>query len=814
MAAVVQAGTEIQVQVYLKRESGRALGTQCHVYGAGRTHDAQVWIPTAAGDEGWTRRTESITVPGNFLGTGQIGEIDDNGLVSINLRDINEVPPLGALVAVSQNTRTQRANVDNAAVVLSAPAGARVFLEDTFLGVTPLLTPADMPPDSHFVFKSQGYREQTLALPPRSDTLGAFIRTALEKIPPFGTLKVSSIPEGADVFVDGEKKAVTPASLEHFPAGMHNVRIVLDGHKAYDTRVKVEPEETTRIGIELQRNAWHVPMTSEPDNAIVSVNEQEVGRTPLKQLRLPVGTVELTVQHDGYRSERRKVTVRPEAAPETLHFDLEPLPATVIVRTTPNEAMVYLDGEKIGRTPVTVKGVTPGEHHVQLMRKGYVTSHHTFTVAAGKEKECSFRLLKERGSLSVKTVPEGARVYIDGEEVGTSPIENHELVTGSHEMCIRRKGYKVWTTELEIRAQHPARVSLALIPQTTEPTETGGNGHRSDLQQVPTTPPGEMLASFDLTRSGTHRTRRMEVWVDGDPGASECKVYLRYFISLPDATNVIQAGDMVGVVLPETRWDGQVKEFNIMRGPLTKIQVGQLSRRKPAVRIELDLLSNSTVNWKHLDERTLEVQLTHQPAYEATVTDKRIALTFDDFPFSGSDLLLETLDRLGVRANFFVIGNKVRKFPETIRRASVAGHRLENHSYTGESFRDLDEKKIEEYIKLTNARIMEVVGVSPELLRAPGGCCNGDHHALVHTLGLCHCSWTVNTGDYKLRDASRIAQKIMDNARPDAIILLHDGVPETVDALEIAIPRLRARGYSFVPVQNLNRTDTVAQCVH
>jgi peptidoglycan/xylan/chitin deacetylase (PgdA/CDA1 family) len=63
--------------------------------------------------------------------------------------------------------------------------------------------------------------------------------------------------------------------------------------------------------------------------------------------------------------------------------------------------------------------------------------------------------------------------------------------------------------------------------------------------------------------------------------------------------------------------------------------------------------------------------------------------------------------------------------------------------------------------------------------------------------------WSVNSADYTGKSAERIAADVLGNVRPGAIILMHSGVPATVEALPMIVTALRERGYRFVTLRDL-----------
>ncbi|MEV2238336.1 polysaccharide deacetylase family protein [Micromonospora sp. NPDC049891] len=181
-----------------------------------------------------------------------------------------------------------------------------------------------------------------------------------------------------------------------------------------------------------------------------------------------------------------------------------------------------------------------------------------------------------------------------------------------------------------------------------------------------------------------------------------------------------------------------------------------------------------------------------------------IALTIDDGPHpTWTPPMLDLLDAHGVRATFFLIGDRVREHPELARRVLAAGHLIGNHSMTHpQPFAALPRPMLRAEIDRTQREIEDATGISPRLFRAPGG--NWSPAVLRTTVdsGLTPVDWTVNPSDWRSPGVERIT-RTLSRTRPGQIILCHDGGgdrSQTLAALTAVIPRLIGRGLRFVTV--------------
>ncbi len=185
---------------------------------------------------------------------------------------------------------------------------------------------------------------------------------------------------------------------------------------------------------------------------------------------------------------------------------------------------------------------------------------------------------------------------------------------------------------------------------------------------------------------------------------------------------------------------------------------------------------------------------------------KLLALTFDDGPHATSTLqLLRVLRLTHTRATFFVIGKQVDKYPQFVRQEMLDGHEIGNHTYDHVNLTQIPPELIGYEIDECNKAIKRATGSGVHFFRPPGGDYNVDvlraatHRGIVTTL------WTDDPGDYSKPGPDVVLQRTLDHLENGGIILLHDGIPETLNVLPALIVEARKRGYEFVPVSELKR---------
>lgn len=185
---------------------------------------------------------------------------------------------------------------------------------------------------------------------------------------------------------------------------------------------------------------------------------------------------------------------------------------------------------------------------------------------------------------------------------------------------------------------------------------------------------------------------------------------------------------------------------------------------------------------------------------------KQLALTFDDGPHpSFTPQLLEVLRRENVRATFFVVGKMVDRNPQLVQAEVAGGHEVANHTYNHRRLPTLSDADIEKELRGGALAIQRAVKSPTRLYRPPGGEYDADVINVTRRLGYCMVLWTDDPGDYANPGSKTIVERALRTVGNGGILLLHDGVKETLGILPDLIRGLKARGYTFVTCSEMAR---------
>jgi len=143
----------------------------------------------------------------------------------------------------------------------------------------------------------------------------------------------------------------------------------------------------------------------------------------------------------------------------------------LLVKSTPPGAQVRVDGRVRGKTPLILRDlplkvvrvtVEHGGFHAEEQRVALTAAKPTVTVDAKLTPLAPPAPVATTGSLLIESRPTGARVFLDGQDLGTTPVSVPEVAPGAHRVRLEMAGFSPWVTMAEIKAGVRSRVAASL----------------------------------------------------------------------------------------------------------------------------------------------------------------------------------------------------------------------------------------------------------------------------------------------------------------------------------------------------------------
>lgn len=239
----------------------------------------------------------------------------------------------------------------------------------------------------------------------------------------------------------------------------------------------------------------------------------------------------------------------------------------------------------------------------------------------------------------------------------------------------------------------------------------------------------------------------------------------------------------------------------------------QLGENKEIIQIDipiadihhyLDSTYKDKIITKKIAEEIEKKKKKAQKPKKLNAKGKYIALTFDDGPHEKvTPRILASLKEYDAKATFFMLAPKVEYNPELALQVADEGHEIANHTNTHVNLNAVKGKRIKQEVQNSQHRIEKAIGIKPTTFRPPYGEYNQTVIKYAIESDQQVILWSIDTLDWKNRNAKSIYNIVKQQARPNSIILFHDIHEPTADALPKVLKFLSDQGYEFVTVSEL-----------
>lgn len=284
-----------------------------------------------------------------------------------------------------------------------------------------------------------------------------------------GILKVTTDKGSAEVYLGIEKIGETPLN-EYLDEGSYTIRVLKDGFEPFVRKIHIRPNQATAVSARLYPGKGSVEFLVEPSGAILTLNGgKDTWPTPVRLDELKERKYTYTITAPGHEVEKGSFSfVKGHNLLVTAR--LQSSAGLLSVLSRPREAIVILDGERVGQTPLAIEEVESGEHTVQIMKKGYASVFRRFDTSDGSKGEIEARLPKSGAPLSVRTGNVDSRLSIQGMKLG--PDANYKfgaVERGRYQLIVTAPGMKTIDQTVEVPRKGSAHYRARLRPKDSAP---------------------------------------------------------------------------------------------------------------------------------------------------------------------------------------------------------------------------------------------------------------------------------------------------------------------------------------------------------
>ncbi len=245
--------------------------------------------------------------------------------------------------------------------------------------------------------------------------------------------------------------------------GAYEIVASKPGYQPLSRGVDIRRGTHQELAFDMQKLPGRITLVSNPVvGASVSVNGQQVGVTPIRDLELPAGVHQVQVAAVRYQPLALDLNVDGMGRSQEIEVTLQPDWAPVSFASSPSGASLWIDGEEVGTTPATVD-LLSGEHAIELRLRDHDPARSRLTVVAGEAMTLeSFMLTPSDGLLAINSEPVGASVTMDGKYQGVTPLELTLTPEQQHRIVLSRTGRKTVTKTVTLKAAASETVDVTL----------------------------------------------------------------------------------------------------------------------------------------------------------------------------------------------------------------------------------------------------------------------------------------------------------------------------------------------------------------
>ncbi len=242
---------------------------------------------------------------------------------------------------------------------------------------------------------------------------------------------IESEPSGAVLVLDGSEKGTTPIVIRDLAPGTYKAHIILPGYAKREVSWMIkDARPLPKIKVKLDSNTTRVAIESDPERAQVLIDDVPVGYTPFEG-NFEIGSHSVKLVKKGYVDHIDQITLD-RAGELKKSYTMRPRPGVVKLTTAPAGAIVFINGEKRGTSPLTLD-LDAGKYKLTLTKDGYDPEEKEITVSPAQMEEMTIDLKSATGTARFLVFPGNVAVKLDGKDMGKTPAD----VQGHHELNFR-----------------------------------------------------------------------------------------------------------------------------------------------------------------------------------------------------------------------------------------------------------------------------------------------------------------------------------------------------------------------------------------
>jgi len=245
--------------------------------------------------------------------------------------------------------------------------------------------------------------------------------------------------------------------------GNYSIEAEKSGYREFEKVIKVSKHQSQSFTFTLEKNPGYLDVNSEPkENVSIFIDGENYGTTPIKPIELDAGTYSLEASADRYQAYSTQLVIEGKDIEQGLDIKLIPNWKEVLIDSEPQNAEIWINGEKRGVTPKTFE-LDAGLYSLELLHADFLPYVKEFTVDANKAFNLPIaELFTNPSHLVITSTPSKALVKIDDVEQGVTPFTLRLNPNTEHNIILSKAGYKDNLQQIMLKPGEQKNLSATL----------------------------------------------------------------------------------------------------------------------------------------------------------------------------------------------------------------------------------------------------------------------------------------------------------------------------------------------------------------
>ncbi len=534
--------------------------------------------------------------------------------------------------------------------ITTSPAGAKLLDGDIEVGTTPL-SGLKLSVGSHtLTLKKSKYHTQAFTV----DIKDGINRIPEKTLAPnFGTLKITSVPSGAKVKINGMlKQGATPLTFDEFQSGYYEIEVERDRYFAEKKSAEVKDLQTAETAFTLKPQFADVTINSNPSGAKVYLDNQLLGTTPLVKKGEAEGilagkySLRLTMGSDLYIDYEDAITVK-AGEPLTKTIDMKSNFGTIKIATIMTGFKVMVNGIENKEFSRDLQArLKPGNYEIEIIKDKHQPVKKTVSLADGATETIQAQFTAKQGRIMAYSVPDGADFILTdetGKEIYRGKSLDHQVLIGTYTVKTQMEGYgNIKTKTITVTEGYKEPLEFAFtdedkMPSISITTDPSGADVYLDEKLV-----GKSPLTISKTTAGDHNIKAIM-----KSGGKELTGESRFTLRTGEFKNIdmkLVAKTFLTITTTPTGADITVDGQYIGKSPVTTNAVGEGNHQITATANKSGIEYTGENSFYLYAGETKKIDLQLKDARFGTFTDPRDGKTYKTVKIGNQVWMAENLN--------------------------------------------------------------------------------------------------------------------------------------------------------------------------